>query len=144
MTDYWLGTLTGAHTHTVGIGADSNTTSIPDNQTWWDDRMLAAGADHPFPEIYRYSIKYEEKTNKKENYDMKTLYDVYLVYAEDRKSPFIEVRKGIIADSEEDAKIKSGLMKMVEDTWDADYLTFIVVELGGVKVKPKPNEVKNI
>ncbi len=81
---------------------------------------------------------------RKEGIEMKGLYDVHLIYAEDRKSPIIKQKIGIIADSEEDAKIKSGLMKEIDDTWDADYLTFIVCKIGDVKVKEKPKEVKQV
>ena len=75
---------------------------------------------------------------------MKGLYDVYLCYGEDRKSPVIKRAEGIIADSDEDAKIKSGLMAQVDASWDADYLTFIVNKIGDIKVKPKPQETKSV
>ena len=73
-----------------------------------------------------------------------TLYDVYLVYAEDRKNPIVHRVFGVIARDEEDAKIKSGLMQQVQDDWDADYLNFICKEIGDVKVKEKPKEVKQV
>lgn len=80
----------------------------------------------------------------KEGIEMKGLYDVYLVYGEDRKMIIKKVVTGVLADSDEDAKIKSGLMKEIKDDWDADYLTFIVRKIGDVKVKEKPKEVKQV
>ena len=123
------GTSTGSHTHNIGIGVDMNT--------------ISAGPDS-IAYLYGSPVPKEDENKKEENYEMKTLYNVYLVYGEDRKNPIIREKKGIIADSEEDAKIKSGLMREVDESWDADYLTFIVEEIGEVKIKPKPKEVKNI
>lgn len=84
------------------------------------------------------------KINEERRSDMKGLYDVYLCYGENRVKPIIEANLLIVADGEEDAKIKSGLMAKVDNTWDADYLTFIVRKIGDIKVKPKPSEVKNV
>lgn len=86
----------------------------------------------------------EKLGNKKEGVEMKTLFDVYMVYAENRKKPVMEIKRGIIASDEEDAKIKSGLMKLVQENWDADFLTFVVNIIGEVKVKEKPKEVKQV
>lgn len=85
-----------------------------------------------------------KKSKKIEGVETMNLWDVYLVYAENRKSPTILPVYGVIARDEEDAKIKSGLMKSVLSEWDADYLTFIVKNIGMVKVKEKPKEVKTI
>jgi hypothetical protein len=82
--------------------------------------------------------------NKIEGVEIMKLYDVYLVYAENRKNPYIKVYGGIVAKDPEDAKVKSGLMREIKEEWDADYLTFITREIGEVKVKEKPKEVKNI
>ena len=84
------------------------------------------------------------KTKLPEGVEMKTLYEVWLVYAENRKKPIIMKKEGIIADNEEDAKIRSGLMKDINDTWDTDYLTVICIEVASVKVKSKPKEVKTV
>lgn len=81
---------------------------------------------------------------KREGVEMKGLFDVYMVYAEDRKKPIINSVFGVVAESDEDAKIKSGLLKMIDDEWDADYLTFIVKKIGDVRVKERPKEVKQI
>lgn len=72
------------------------------------------------------------------------LYEVTMVYAEDRKNPVVFRELALIAASEEDAKIKSGFMSRVKSEWDADYLTFIVKKIGDIKVKAKPQEVKNV
>ncbi len=84
------------------------------------------------------------KTKLPEGVEMKTLYEVWLVYAENRKKPIIMKKEGIIADNEEDAKIRSGLMKDINDTWDTDYLNIICIEVASVKVKSKPKEVKSV
>lgn len=96
--------------------------------------------------VYTYNVYDDLVINnpKQEGIDMFGLYDVYLVYAEDRKNPVIVSMFGVIAASDEDAKIKSGLMSKVEEQWDADYLTFIVKKIGEVKVKSKPQEVKQV
>ena len=80
----------------------------------------------------------------KEGVEMKGLYDVHLIYAEDRKHPLVFSEINIIADSDEDAKLKSALMQEVKGDWDMDYLTFIVKKIGDVKVKEKPKEVKQV
>ena len=79
----------------------------------------------------------------KEGVEMKGLFEVYLVYGEDRKEPIVHAAR-VIAASEEDAKIKSGLMPIIKPEWDADYLTFIVRKIGDVAVKARPSEVKQV
>ena len=86
----------------------------------------------------------EIKPTPKEGVEMKGLYDVYLIYGEDRADILLKRKEGIIASDDEDAKIKSGLMKDVQDSWDADYLTFIVRRIGDVKVKARAQEVKQV
>lgn len=72
-----------------------------------------------------------------------TLYDVYLIYAEKLTEPIVK-KASVIAKNEDDAKIKSGLMKEVNEKWDTDYLTFITNPIGIVTFKKKPEEVKII
>ena len=91
-----------------------------------------------------YQREVEIKPTPKEGVEMKGLYDVYLIYGEDRADILLKRKEGIIASDDEDAKIKSGLMKDVQDSWDADYLTFIVRRIGDVKVKERPKEVKQV
>ncbi len=105
---------------------------------WGDDGCV-------IPDEYKKELlDHSKKTNLPEGVEMKTLYEVWLVYAENRKKPIIMKKEGIIADNEEDAKIRSGLMKDINDTWDTDYLTVICIEVASVKVKSKPKEVKNV
>ena len=118
-----------------------NTTSSG-NCTWTEVDWI------PYP---NYNIEIEgpiidspANVNKIEGVEIMKLYDVYLVYAETRLAPFFMRKDNIIAKDPEDAKIKSGLMKEVLSHWDSDYLTFITKEIGEVKVKEKPKEVKNI
>ena len=80
----------------------------------------------------------------KEGIEMKNLYEVFLVYGEDRKNPFISATERVIASDDEDARVKSGIYSRVEKEWDADYLTIIVHNLGAVKIKEKAKEVKNV
>ncbi len=121
-----------------GIGSwTTTTTSLPKPQGWNENWYYY---DPSFT-----SIKFDELTdNSKKEYDMKGLYDVYLVYAENRDCPATFRKDYVIASSEEDAKIKSGLMKEVNPAWDDDYLTFIVRKIGDIKVKPKPQETKQV
>jgi hypothetical protein len=72
------------------------------------------------------------------------LYDVYMIYAEKHNKLHTWLETGVLAADEEGAKIKSGLMKKIEDDWDTDYLTFVVKVIGQVKVRAKPKEVKTV
>ena len=75
--------------------------------------------------------------------DSALLYDVYMVYAENLTAPIVK-RISVIAKTRDEAKLKSGLMKEVDNKWDVDYLTFIVNQIGTINYKPKPQEVKVI
>ena len=77
---------------------------------------------------------------------MKGLYEVILCYGEDRIKPIVVSAPNVqvIAESDEDAKVKSGVYSLVKPEWDADYLTIIVSKVGDVKVKEKPKEVKQV
>jgi len=88
------------------------------------------------------SIKLNEPL--KEGIEMKNLYEVFLVYGEDRKNPIISATERVIANDDEDARVKSGIYSKVQKEWDADYLTIIVRDLGAVKIKEKAKEVKNV
>jgi len=89
----------------------------------------------------------EIKQPLKEGIEMKNLYEVFLVYGEDRINPLIYRTADagyVVAENDEDAKIKSGIFSMIKSEWDADYLTIIVHNLGAVKIKEKAKEVKNV
>ena len=75
------------------------------------------------------------------NANQALLYDVYMVYAENLTEPIVK-RTSVIAKTEDDAKVKSGLMKEINQKWDTDYLSFIVNRIGIVTFKEKPQEVK--
>lgn len=81
--------------------------------------------------------KEEKKLADNEAY----LYDVYLIYAENLNAPIVK-KASAIARGDEDAKIKSGLMKQIESSWDSDYLSILVNQIGVVRFKKKPQEVK--
>ena len=80
----------------------------------------------------------------KEGVEMKNLYEVIGVYGEDRNHPVVIRDSPVIASDEEDAKVKSGIYKWIQESWDADYLTIIARNLGAVKVKEKAKEVKQV
>lgn len=89
------------------------------------------------------SIKLSEPL--KEGIEMKNLYEVFLVYGEDRNNPVVNMMTDcVIAESDEDAKIKSGVYSKIKPEWDADYLTILVRNLGAVKIKEKAKEVKSV
>jgi hypothetical protein len=98
-------------------------------QTWWGTTNVPSAVI---------------KNTTKEGIEMLGLYNVVLVYAEDRKKPEIQEVRGVIAAGSEDAKVKSGLMAKISPDWDADYLTIEAVKVIDVKVKAKPQEVKQV
>lgn len=129
-------------------GEQWGTTTITVDTTtgfyYWSQHQ---NAPQPQPEGMQFypNPPCEDLGNKTiEGVEMKELYDVYMVYAEDRKNPVVVVKRGVIASDDEDAKIKSGLMKKIDEDWDADYLTFICYTIGEVSVKEKPKEVKQV
>ncbi len=75
--------------------------------------------------------------------EMKTLYDVYLVYGGDRNKPVVE-KVQVIASDMEEAKLKSKLQSKIQDDWDMDFITFCVQPLIAVAVKERPAEVKQV
>lgn len=138
--------MSGNNPRTTGWDA-ANTTTFNTTVNFPDYWSQYQNAPQPQPDGMQFypNPPSEDKENKTiEGVEMKELYDVYMVYAEDRKNPVIEIKRGVIASDEEDAKIKSGLMKKIDEDWDADYLTFICYEIGSVSVKEKPKEVKQI
>ena len=94
-------------------------------------------------QVYANVLYSQMQTPKKEENTME-LYTVYLIYAEDRKSPVVKRVDGVLAKNPEDAKVKSGLMKEVDAEWDSEFLTFIAEHIGTVAVKPRPTEVKSV
>ena len=105
--------------------------------TWWPKQPT-------MPYLIPFNGPGEIKQPLKEGIEMKNLYEVFLVYGEDRKNPFISATERVIASDDEDARVKSGIYSRVEKEWDADYLTIIVHNLGAVKIKEKAKEVKNV
>ena len=127
------------------LATSNNTTSNNIYDTWtnwaptqWQRQWV------PVRGIETPSSGTEIKQPLKEGIEMKNLYEVFLVYGEDRKNPFISATERVIASDDEDARVKSGIYSRVEKEWDADYLTIIVHNLGAVKIKEKAKEVKNV
>jgi len=75
---------------------------------------------------------------------MKSLFKVTLCYGEDRKAPIVMEFLPVIADGDEDAKIKSGVYGAIDKDWDADFVTVLIQKIGDVRVKERPKEVKNV
>lgn len=134
----------------ISVGGDTSSIITSDSTTWaWTngDESNVITCDPPIKMPYAETIRInieDTETKLPEGVELMTLYDVYMVYAENRKNPEMKLSTGVIASNEEDAKIKSGFMKSIKEGWDADYLTFIVKCIGEVKVKAKPKEVKNV
>lgn len=117
----WTMTKSSAHTHAL---------SVADYTLYWPNT--------PDP---NWTGKSE---TQKEGIEMFKLYRVVMVYGADRDNPAVEIRENVLAKDIEDAKIKSGLMSKIDPKWDADYLTIVAIELCSVKIKSKPQEVKNV
>lgn len=100
------------------------------------------------PEVDKLKAKLtelEERLNKpSRGVDMKALYKVTLCYGEDRVKPIVQEFAPVIADGEEDAKIKSGVFAAILTSWDPDFLTIICAKIGEVKVKERAKEVKQV
>ena len=64
------------------------------------------------------------------------LYQVWVIYAEDRKNPVITCTpQCVIAKNEKEAMIKSGVCRSIQKDWDAEYVTIIYQQVGQVNVK---------
>jgi hypothetical protein len=85
----------------------------------------------------------KSKPTPKEGVEMQGLFEVYLVYGENRKEPIVHTAR-VIASSEEDAKVKSGLYPLIQKEWEADFVTTIVRKIGDVAVKERAKEVKQV
>lgn len=104
----------------------------------WVDRPSYPTKQELIDEFKEYA-----KTIKGE--DTMYLYQVWLIYGEDRNDVKIVCTKNcVIAKNEEDAKIKSEVHKSIDKDWDSDYVTIICQQIGEVNVKPKPKEVKQV
>jgi len=70
------------------------------------------------------------------------LYEVVLVNGGDRND--IQIINGgqIVAIDEEQAKMKSGVMAQIDESWDMDYVTIICRNIGRCMVEEKPIKVK--
>jgi hypothetical protein len=100
----------------------------------------------PTPQVVYIPVPQQEQEKSSKGVEMKGLYEVILCYGEDRKNVYVVYapNKSVIAESDEDAKIKSGVYSLVKEEWDPDYLTILVRKIGDVKIKEKPKEVKNV
>lgn len=122
---------------------DPNTT---DNSTGrWYQYTYSAHYTIPYFFVGGYESGVVESPDKlPEGVNVKGLYEVIVCYGEDRKEPFVKVLPPVIADSDEDARIKSGAYGFIKPDWDADFLTIIPRKLGDVKIKSRPQEVKQV
>lgn len=90
-----------------------------------------------------YSSWNKPSVTPKEGVEMQGLFEVYLVYGESRKEPIIHSAR-VVATSEEEAKLKSGLYPLIQKDWDPDYVTLFGRKLGDVAVKERAKEVKQV
>jgi hypothetical protein len=135
--NYWNDTNINSN-YTINVDTIDWSTTTVYGSTW--------SSSDGYPIISQTKERVVPESKKKKNIEgveFMVLYDVYLVYGENRKKPVV-IREQVVARDEEDAKVKSGLMAKVDQDWDADYLTFICDEIGEVKVKERPKEVKNV
>ena len=134
----------------ISVGGDTGSIITFDSTTWaWTngDESNVITCDPPIKMPYAETIRInieDTETKLPEGVELMTLYDVYMIYAESHNNLTTHLRTGVLAADEEGAKIKSGLMKKIQDDWDTDYLTFVVKCIGQVKVKAKPKEVKTV
>jgi hypothetical protein len=73
--------------------------------------------------------------------DLMALYEVFMVYGEDRDNPEVQ-HKFVVADDSKQAELKSGLV--ADPAWDFDYVTMFSRPICEVNVKEKPLEVANV
>lgn len=73
--------------------------------------------------------------------ELMALFNVYMVYAEDRDSPIIE-EDLVVADSEEQAKTKAAFLP--KKGWDLDYFTVFAKPICEVVVKERPTEILQV
>ena len=69
------------------------------------------------------------------------LFEVFMVYGEDRDNPEVQ-HKFVVADDVKQAELKSGLV--ADPAWDFDYVTMFSHPICEVNVKGKPLEVANV
>lgn len=90
-----------------------------------------------------FLIDPNENSTKRRGSEMQTLYNVYLVYGEDRLNPIVESRT-VVACSSEEAKMKSKIQALIKDNWDIDFVTVAACSICNVAIKERPTEVKSV
>lgn len=81
--------------------------------------------------------------NEQKGEDQMYLYQVFLVYGlGDVCSPCLP--RYVIAKDEDNAILKSKIHGDIDGEWDTDYVTILCLNIGEVKTKPKPKEVKQV
>ena len=122
----------------------TTTTTNTTNEVWYYYNQQTYGQPYFWTPAFN-TPQYEERNIPLlEGVEMKGLFEVILCYGENRKAIDVKKYDAVIADNEEDAKVKSGVYGDIPKDWDADYLTIIVRKLGDVKVKERPKEVKQV
>jgi hypothetical protein len=82
-----------------------------------------------------------KKEEKKKMVEKMTLFEVMMVYGENRTAPIIETKK-VVAPDIEGAKARAGFIPQPE--WDLDYYNLVVKPIIDVNVKEKPTEIKSV
>jgi len=121
----------GFENHGIRVyNPDSRTISASYNTTTGEclDGRPRLPENKPFPKL-------------KKGVKMSTLFNIFLVYGENRLDPVVK-QEHIIAEDREEAKLKTSLRPT--KTWDIDFVTLIVSEIGDCTVKERPTEVLNV
>ncbi len=69
------------------------------------------------------------------------LFRLTLVYGGNRNNIIVVEKNNVVASSVEEAKIKSGIMKEINSSWDTDFITLLAEKVGEVLVKEKTKKV---
>ena len=77
----------------------------------------------------------------KRHCDLMALFEVFMVYGEDRDNPGVQ-HKFVAADDMKQAELKSGLV--ADPAWVFDYVMMFNRPICEVNVKEKPSEVANV
>jgi len=82
-----------------------------------------------------------ELTVSKRHCDLMALFEVFMVYGEDRDNPGVQ-HKFVAADDMKQAELKSGLI--ADPAWDFDYVMMFNRPICEVNLKERPLEVANV
>ena len=108
----------------------------------WHGVQLPYHHEETFTDLVQYYKIFcgtQPTVTPKEGVEMQGLFEFYLVYGESRKEPVVHSAR-VVATSDEEAKLKSGLYPLIQKDWDPDFVTLFVRKLGDVAVKERAKE----